>query len=390
MISRIQINKIKEYKNQYPIISINGPRQSGKTTLSKICFPDYKYYNLEDPNTRDFIVNDPKSFANKDSVGTIFDEVQKYPELLSYIQVAVDESKKNAQFVLTGSENIVLSEKISQSLAGRVVIFNLLPLSIDELKSENLLSQDLSEIIWKGFYPRIYDSRMDPTVYYANYLNTYIERDVRSIRNIGNLSDFQRFMRLLAGRVGQLLNIESLANDLGVDSKTVNSWLSILETTFIVFKLTPYFNNFGKRVIKSPKIYFYDTGLLTYLLNINKSEELEIHFARGSLFENLIIAEVIKYKSNYLALIQPYFWRDSHGNEVDLLIDRGSKIDTIEIKSGKTFKSELTKGLNYWNSLEKSIGGDSYLVYDGELEHKLKNVNVMNWRNLDQLLKTLV
>lgn len=386
MITRIQKNKIQELAKQYPVISITGPRQSGKTTLSKLCFPDYKYYNLEEPNIRDLIMSDPKSFVNKNSEGTIFDEVQKYPELLSYIQVAVDESKKLAQFIVTGSENLILSEKVSQTLAGRVAIFNLLPLSIIELEDNGLLDKNISEIICKGFYPRLYDLKMDSSQYYSNYLATYIERDVRLVKNIGDISSFQTFMKLLAGRVGQIFNAESFSDDLGIDSKTVTSWLSVLESTYIVFRISPYFNNYGKRIIKSPKIYFYDTGLLCYLLNINNANELQVHFARGSIFENLIITEVMKHKLNTLALIQPYFWRDNHGNEVDLLIDRGSETDAIEIKSGKTFKPDLARGLEYWNSIEKPNKGNNYLIYDGETENKTKNFELLNWKSFTKIL----
>lgn len=385
MIERIQSKKIKSSSKQYPVLLISGPRQSGKTTLTKACFPHYNYYNLEDPNTREMIITDPKSFVNPKSQPTIFDEVQRYPELLSYIQVAVDESKKKAQFILTGSQNILLYEKVSQTLAGRVAIFNLLPLSLEELKMDNLLVKDVDEVIWKGFYPKLYDEKIDVTQYYSNYISTYVERDVQMLKNITNRSDFERLLKLLAGRVGQILNLSSLASDLGVDSKTVNSWISILETMFVIYRISPYYKNFGKRVIKSPKIYFYDTGLLCYLLNIHSPKELSVHFARGSIFENLIVTEFLKQKTNTLDTFTLYYWRDSNGHEIDILVERGKRKDLIEVKSNTTFKSKFLEELEYFSSMVDNDNLKKYLVYMGKDAKDIKNIKLVNWRNLGEI-----
>lgn len=387
MINRTLEDKIRELSTQFPVIEVTGPRQSGKTTLVKKCFPDYEYYNLEDPNTRSLIESDPKQFVNPDKTRIIFDEVQRFPDLLSYIQVTVDETGLAGEYVISGSQNLLLSEKVSQSLAGRVAIATLLPFSNQELKSVDLLSPDAFSQIQKGYYPRIYNQSMDPVDFYGSYLATYVERDVRQIKNIGDISTFQRFMQLLAGRVGQLFNANSLANDLGVDSKTVKSWLNILEASYIAYRLPPYFANYGKRLIKSSKVYFYDVGLLAYLLGVDTEAEINTHFARGGMFENLVISEVKKLITNHGYNIRPYFWRDSNGNEVDLLLDRGSSIDAIEIKSSSGFKSEFTKGLEYWDSLDHKLGGSKFLVYNDDMQQQVKSTQLVNWAQLHEFIK---
>lgn len=386
MIKRLLEKQVKHAVTQFPVVSVTGPRQSGKTTLIKECFPTYEYYNLEDPNTRSLIQDDPKQFVNTTKKGVIFDEVQKYPDLLSFIQVTADETNKPGQYIISGSENLLLSERISQSLAGRVAIFNLLPLSMSELKTAKLLEQDAFSQIYKGFYPRIYDQNISATDFYSNYVNTYIERDVRLIKNIGDISNFQRFMQLLAGRAGQLSNASAIANDLNVDSKTANSWLNILEASFIIFRLPPYFRNFGKRVIKNSKIYFHDVGLLAYLLGINNTTDMDVHFARGALFENLIVSEIMKRIINFNLHVKPYFWRDSAGNEIDILLDKGNTIDRLEIKASKTYKSEFSKGFDYWDELtrQNKQEGNNYVIYNGDTESKVKNYKLLNWKNVDK------
>lgn len=371
---------------KFPVVSITGPRQSGKTTLSKLCFPDYEYFNLEDPITRDLISSDPRQFVNPKRKKIIFDEIQKFPELLSYIQVTVDEIGESGLYVITGSQNLLLSEKVSQSLAGRVGIIELLSLSNKELSSENLLLDNPFDQIQKGFYPRIYDQDINPLDYYSGYIATYIERDVRMIKNIGDISNFQRFMQLIAGRVGQLFNASSLANDLDVDSKTVKSWLDILEASYITYRLNPYFKNFGKRLIKSSKLYFYDVGLLSYLLGIDSKGEMETHFARGGLFENLVISEIIKIIKNKKLNIRTYFWRDSNGNELDLLLDKGSTIDKFEIKSSRGYKNEFKKGFEYWDKLNIDIKGNKYIIYSGTEELKINDFQIVNWKNVMNIL----
>ena len=382
MINRNIESKIKDASRKVGVISIMGPRQSGKTTLAKKVFPKHIYYNLENIRTRERIAADPQEFLNEHKQGLILDEVQKYPELLSYIQVIIDEDYSPARFVLTGSENLLLSEKVTQSLAGRVAIFELLPLSIGELASRNLLS-GIYEQLLNGFYPRLYDQKLKPEDIYPDYVSTYVERDVRQIKNIGDLSNFQRFLQLAAGRVGQLLNLSGLANDVGVDSKTIDSWISILEATYIVFRFQPYYENFGKRVIKSPKLYFNDTGLLCYLLGIDNVAELKTHFAIGNIFENLVVAELSKQIKNTKSSSQLFFWRDRQGNEVDVLIKNGQNLYPLEIKLGSSFSTDYLNGINFWDKTNNRES-QSKLIYTGE-NIKVGNTSFLNWRDIAKL-----
>lgn len=385
MIRRFIDQKILELKDKYPVISITGPRQSGKTSLSKALFPDYEYHNLENLDTLALAKTDPRSFLG---LGTgkrfIIDEIQKMPELLSYIQVEVDERKIDGQFVITGSQNFAIAEGISQSLAGRVANFTLLPLSYKELEASEYAAKfnSTKEIILRGFYPRPLVKNISASDFYSDYLSTYIERDVRQIKNIGDLSNFQRFLQLVAGRVGQLVNLSSLANDVGVSYKTIESWLSILEASYIVFLLQPYYENFGKRVTKSPKIYFYDTGLLAHLLKINSLEELESHFAYGQIFENLVITEIYKQNVNARRNETLYFWRDSNGVEIDLIIDSGLQKTGIEIKSAQTFNSDMLKNFDSWLSADSKSQITTQLVYDGEQEQQVGEHELVNWRTV--------
>lgn len=381
LIKRKLADKIKELSCYYPVLVITGPRQSGKTTLAKDLFPKYRYVNLEKPETLGSAINDPREFLKLGSgEKMIIDEAQRFPELFSYIQVEVDEQKIPAQFVLTGSQNLSLSAKVSQSLAGRSGNFVLSPLTIRELNKVWDTASDSLNLILRGFYPRLFDVNILANDFYQDYVYTYVERDLRQLKNIGNLTDFQRFMQLLAGRVGQLLNLSSLASDVGVDHKTVNSWLTILEASYLIFRLTPYFVNFGKRVVKSPKIYFYDTGLLCFLLGINSGSELKNHYAMGSIFENFVITDYWKNCLNTRANTKLYFWRDNKGNEVDLLIDHGGKQIPVEIKAGKTFNPEMLNGLEYFTALQKTKGG-GILVYSGDLEMIIKGNKIQNWKS---------
>ena len=382
MIKRELSKKIRELKSKYPIILLTGPRQSGKTTLVKESFPNYTYKNLENPDEIALAIDDPKSFLNLGSKEKmIIDEIQKVPNLASYIQAEVDENKISSQFVLTGSQNFQISQTVSQSLAGRVANFELLPLSYTELTTTyNLV--DLNKYILDGSYPRKYDKKISPSDFYRDYINTYITRDVRSLKNIGDLSNFQKFLQLLAGRVGQILNLNSLSNDLGVNAKTVESCISVLEASYIAFRLQPYFENFWKRVIKSPKIYFYDTGLICFLLGINTIDELKNHFVYGQLFENLIISEKLKNIWNKRANEKLYYWRDTNGNEVDLIIDKGLDKDILEIKSAKTYNVEMLKGLsNLASVMPEKYTIKSLLIYTGNIEQKIKSVNLINWKS---------
>lgn len=386
MLERKLKEKIKELSQKYPVISITGPRQSGKTTLARTLFPDHQYFNLESLDALTAAQSDPRSFLQLGSgKKLIIDEVQKFPNLLSYIQVEVDEQKIPGQFIITGSEQFALSQSITQSLAGRVGNFVLLPFSLEELNGTEFEfnNTEYFEAMVKGFYPRIYDLNFKPSDYYSDYLFTYVERDVRQIKNIGDLTNFRRFLQLVAGRVGQVVNLTSLANDVGVSHKTIESWLSILEASYIIFRLQPYFENYGKRVIKSPKIYFYDTGLLSYLLGIDNTSELSRHFAIGHIFENLIIAEELKRIANNRSTNKLYFWRDNNGNEVDLIIDEGATMKGVEIKISKTFDASMLKGLDFWQSLNTQKNLETYLIYTGELEQTVNAHTLMNWKNID-------
>ena len=295
MIKRNIKNLIVKSCKEYPVISIIGPRQSGKTTLVQNMFPKKPYVNLEDIENREFALNDPKGFLAQYNEGAIIDEAQKVPELFSYIQTIVDKKRKNGMYILTGSQNFLLMEKVSQTLAGRTAIFKLLPLTLSEIsKQKGFLNKSIEDILHKGLYPKLFIQKMNINFYYSNYIQTYIERDVRQIKNIGSLSKFQKFLKLCAGRTGQLLNITSLANDCGITFHTANDWLSVLETSFIIFLLKPYYKNYNKRMIKMPKIYFYDTGLLCALLNITDAKQLNDHYLKGGIFESFVISEFIK------------------------------------------------------------------------------------------------
>ncbi|MCG2701055.1 MAG: ATP-binding protein [Candidatus Falkowbacteria bacterium] len=384
MIKRNIVKKILEHYKQYPIISLIGPRQSGKTTLVKSIFPKKPYINLEDIENREFALSDPKGFLSQYEDGVIIDEVQRAPELMSYIQVMSDKKKKNGLYVLTGSQNFLLMEKISQSLAGRVAIFKLLPFSMRELFSAKVKfsGTEINNLLFKGFYPKLFDQKIDIAGYYANYIQTYVERDVRLIKNISSLSSFKRFLNLCAARTGQLLNISSLAEDCGINHKTAQAWLSIMEASFIIYLLRPHYKNYNKRVIKMPKIYFYDTGLLCSLLGLTDQKQLEGHYLKGSIFESFVISEFMKHKYNQGAEPNVYFWRNKAGNEIDLLIETADKLIPIEIKSGQTITSDYFKGLNYYNNLSRGSRKNSYVIYGGHSKQRRTEGSVLGWEYL--------
>jgi len=365
MIDRHLKSEFYRLLKEYPIVTLLGPRQAGKTTLARHALPDYHYCNLENPETRQFALDDPKAFLAQYTSGVILDEIQRVPELLSYIQVVVDKSPENGRYVLTGSHQLSLREAITQSLAGRTSILNLLPFSVDELSTGGIEFDTFEAYIYQGFLPRIYDQRQRPTQAYSNYYQTYIERDVRQLINLKDLSLFEKFMKLLAGRAGQLMDYSSLANDVGVAAKTIRHWLSILEASFVVYKLTPYFDNFGKRVVKSPKFYFIDTGLLAFLLGIEKPAQISRDPLIGQMFENLIVIECLKARANQGQLPNLYFYRDSNGNEADIIYQRGRELSVIEVKSSSTYKTTLLKGLVNITKLSPAMT-KSYLIYAGE------------------------
>ena len=377
MINRKIANHILEIHQYFPIVYLGGPRQSGKTTLLKSIYSDLPHVNLEEPDSRKFALEDPRRFLSLYAEGAILDEIQRVPELFSYLQSKVDDHPK-LKFVLSGSQNFLLMEQITQSLAGRVGILNLFPFEYSELlnvKSPN----SLEDFTWQGGYPAIYDRNIPPKIYFNNYVQTYLERDVREIRQVGNLASFHRFLLLCAARAGQLVNLSSLASDAGIAVNTAKEWLSILEASWIIFLLQPYYRNFSKRLRKSPKLYFYDTGLLSQLLNINDPETLHTHFAYGALIENAVIAELIKQRMHMGEKPECYFFRDSNGNEVDLLIEEAGKIISIEIKASHTPHPNMTKGLKYWQDISGEDATNSYVVYGGSAKHHSANGNILPW-----------
>ena len=383
MLNRIIESKLLEMATKFPVIAITGPRQSGKTTLCKKLFKDYRYVSLENPDNKEFALSDPKGFLEEYNDNVIIDEVQNAPELFSYIQGIVDESKKTGQYILTGSQNFLLLEKISQTLAGRIYIYHLLPFSYSELNVK--YKQVLLTHIFKGGYPRIYDKDIHPSDFFPSYIQTYLERDVRTILNIKDINKFGMFVKICAGRIEQIFNSSNIANELGIDHKTVISWLSILEASCIVYRLQPWHTNFNKRTIKSPKIYFYDTGLACYLLGLKKESELKLHFAKGSLFENYVITEHLKNRLNIGLQLSSYFWRDSSGNEIDLLVEEAKTLKIVEIKSGKTIKTDFFKGLNKFEKLANNFIVKKLLVYGGNESQKRSHVQILSWKDVKQI-----
>jgi len=387
---------LKKSAEKYPVVTVTGPRQSGKTTLVRRVFEDYAYASLESPDVREFAHEDPRGFLNQFADGVVLDEVQRSPDLLSYIQGIVDAKNEPGQFILTGSQNFMLLERVSQSLAGRTSVFHLLPFSRSELQARSPMSvedigsripkrqgpaENLFSVLFTGFYPRIYDKHLDPQDWLRNYYQTYVERDVRSIASVGHLEAFGRFVRLCAGRCGQILNLSSLGADCGVSHATAARWLSVLEASFIVYLLRPHHRNFSKRLVKSPKLYFLDTGLLCYLLRIRSAEELLSHSSRGAVFETFVLAELLKAYLNRGTEPQVYFWRDSTGHEVDLIIDRGSELVPVEVKSGETIGSDFFKGLEYWRSLPGQQDTPAAMVFGGETSARRRGVAIYSWRH---------
>ncbi len=385
MIKREITKEIKILAKEFPVVAILGPRQSGKTTIAKYIFKKYKYVSLEDHDMRELIINDPRGFLSQYNENVIIDEVQRAPNFFSYLQTHVDNMNKNGSFILTGSHNYLLMENISQSLAGRVGLSTLLPLSLEELPSKN--KKNISKLLFNGFYPRIFDQNIRASSFYKTYLNTYLERDIRLIKNITNYDLFLKFLKLIAGRCGQILNVKTIGEDLGMSSKTVESWLSILETSYIIYHLQPYHKNYNKRIIKHPKLFFYDTGLVCHLLGIRKYQEVDTHYLRGALFENFIISDLIKYDYNLGSLSSFYFWKDNHDNEIDLIIESGNKVSAIEIKLSETIKKEFFKNLNNFDKLEKAKIKKMFLIYGGTQELKNNEVYVTSWGSLSTVKK---
>lgn len=384
MIQRAASVKIKQLSRKFPAIGLLGPRQSGKTTLAKELFPKKPYISFENQDNVLLAIRDPRAFLAQYKNGAIFDEIQRVPQLLSYMQGVIDsQPKKVGLFIITGSQNLLLLESISQTLAGRIAFIHLLPFSYTELQDSKYGKQSLNKLILNGGYPRLYDKKIQPLDYYPNYLLTYVERDVRQIKNITNLALFQRFLKVCASRVGQEVNYTSIGNDTGVDQKTIMSWFGILEASFIAFRLQPFYKNLGKRLTQMPKLYFYDTGLCCSLLELETESHVNTHPLRGALFENLIILELLKSRYNNGQRGNLFYWRDRTGNEIDVLIDQSAQVIPVEIKSATTFNSDYVKGINYWKKIHPGTQ-NAYVIYTGK-SAALDSTNILNWKEISTI-----
>jgi uncharacterized protein len=388
MIERILSTDLRRLAGQYPVITLTGPRQSGKTTLCRAVFSAYDYMSLEDLGTRRFAIDDPQGFLAQFKDGVVLDEIQRTPELLSYIQGIVDTQQLSGQFILTGSQQFEVTHVINQSLAGRTAILRLLPFAYSELYPKPLCPE-INNVLYQGFYPRIYDKHLNPTEAMSFYLSTYIERDLRSLMNIKNLSAFERFLKICASQIGRSTNYSKLANDCGVTLNTVKDWLSILEASYIIFQLQPHFENFRKRLTKSPKLYFYDVGLAAYLLGITEPFHIQNSPLRGELFENFVISEFLKNRYNHVKDNNLYFFRDHVGNEVDLILDYGLEIVSVEIKAGSTLTNDYFKGLDFYQQLCGDKNTKRLIVYAGNRSMRYKNVAVYSYLDLEQLFEDL-
>ncbi|OGV27767.1 MAG: AAA family ATPase [Legionellales bacterium RIFCSPHIGHO2_12_FULL_37_14] len=384
MFIRQLAHELQDMMKYYPIVTLIGPRQSGKTTLVKELYPNLPYVSLENPDEKRLASTDPVSFLARFPNGAIIDEVQRYPELLSYLQGIVDKQKQNGLFILTGSHQLALHGAITQSLAGRTAILKLLPFNMQEL-SQNKVFYDINDYLFQGMYPRCYQNDIPPTKFYRDYMQTYVERDVRQMIQLKDLSLFQQFLHLCAGYVGQLINLDSLSNALGISATTVKHWISILEASFIVFRLPPYYENFGKRIIKSHKLYFYDVGLATYLLDIKDKKDLAYSPMRGSLVENFIILELLKNRLNQGIEPSMYFYRDNSQKEIDLILKNGAQLIPIEIKSAQTFTTAFLQGLTYFKQLVGQRCKTGYLIYTGHQAQKLGDFHLINFRQLGEI-----
>lgn len=382
MIKRHASSIILKLAAGFPFVAITGPRQSGKTTLSRAIFTDKPYVSLEDPDANEFANSDSRRFLAQYPDGAIFDEIQRCPNLFSYLQTISDLDGRQGLFILTGSQQFGLISAISQSLSGRVGMVQLLPFSSSELQQAQIFPSSLDEVMLRGMYPPLYDRPLTPDQWYPSYVATYIERDVRQMLNVHDLLTFRRFVRLCAARTGQLLNLSSLANDCGITHNTAKSWISILETSYIIHLLPPHHNNFNKRLIKSPKLYFYDTGLAAWLMGIQNISQMSLHPQRGAIFETWVIAELLKIRFNKGASSNLFFWRNNTGNEVDVILDQGVTLDPLEIKSGQTIVKDFFSGIQKWSALAGDQSGRGRLVYGGNESQTRTSADVIAWNNL--------
>jgi uncharacterized protein len=386
MIERLLQPRLLDLATRYPVLTLTGPRQSGKTTLSRMAFPGLAYTSLENPAQREFAQEDPVAFLARYRDGAVIDEVQRVPQILSYLQGAVDEDPRPGRFLLTGSQNLALVNAVTQSLAGRTTLTELLPLSLEEIRRFPAPPPDLDTLLWQGGYPRIYERGLPAQEWLADYTATYVERDVRQLVNVGDLLVFQTFLRLCASRTGQILNLASLAGDCGISQPTARSWLSVLEASYIAFRLPPFFANLGKRLIKSPKLYFYDTGLAASLLNIESPRQLETHPLRGALFETWAVAEIAKAHLHRGRRPRLSFYRDRGGLEIDLVLERGADLIPVEIKSTRTPSGKAFSTIDRFAEVLGSQGPrilDRVVVYGGDETQDRSVGRLLSWQNLD-------
>jgi predicted AAA+ superfamily ATPase len=374
----------------YPLVAITGPRQSGKTTLAREVFRHLPYVSLEDLDERAFADSDPRGFLARFGDGAVLDEVQRCPALFSFLQTRVDEDRRNGLFVLTGSQQFGLLSNVTQTLAGRIAMVALLPFNLGELQAADRAPATLEALLFQGLYPPIYDRGLDATIWYKNYVATYVERDVRQLVQVRDLSTFQRFVRMCAARTAQLVNRSSLANDCGITHNTAASWLSVLEASYLLHLLPPYHANFGKRLVKTPKLYFYDTGLAAWLLGIQNAEQLAIHPQRGALFESWVVAELLKMRFAQGLGSNLFFWRDRSGHEVDVLVEQGSVLTPIEIKSGRTVASDFLNGIDDWRRISGQTDGEAWLVFGGDREQTRGSTRLLPWRRIGELTARVV
>lgn len=384
-IARIAEPTLREMTAQFKVLAVTGPRQSGKTTLVRHVFPDRPYASLENPDTREFAARDPRRFLLGYADGAIFDEVQRCPEILSYLQGMVDESQDRGRFILTGSQHFGLMENVSQSLAGRVGILHLLPFSLGELTAGGLGPDGLDTVLFKGGYPPVHEAAASPEQWLNAYIETYVERDMRQLINVHDTDRFHRFLKLCADSVGQLVDMTRIGSDCGIDQKTVKAWLAILETGFIVYRLRPHHENFRKRLVKTPRLYFHDTGLAARLLGVESAAQLATHRRRGDLFENWVVSEMLKGRLNAAKNDNLYFWRDSTGVEVDVIADRAGTLLPIEAKSGMTIAADWFDGLTKWRRLAGERSARPVLVYGGDARQSRESADVLPWSDIGEL-----
>lgn len=386
MVDREAAGLLKKMAKEFRAVAIVGPRQSGKSTLARMAFPGKSYVSFETPSVRNFFISDPHGFLNTYRDGAIFDEAQRVPELFSYLQEVIDASSKRGRFILTGSNNFSLQEGITQTLAGRLGYIDLLPFSINEIQSQkkNFYRHDVHQFIFRGGYPEIATRKTDVNQWFASYVRTYVERDVRQLKSIDNLAAFEKLLLLCAGRVGQLLNMSNLAIEAGINVNTVNSWLGLLQSSYIIYLLKPHHRNFNKRVVRTPKLYFHDTGLACHLLGIQKAEELRFNIHRGALFENMVLNEMLKRRFNSGKRNNLFFWRDNTGNEIDVIIDNGKQLIPVEIKSGATITENILKGIQFWQKLTQIKKG--IIVYGGsQSQRRTSGIDIVGWETIGDM-----